>query len=105
MFLSIRLVIPFTVATDHKLTIVRIEYVCSEDAYNKIKEAFDKEKSKTDLKYSFPKGAGDCNCATFPARIGLPIPSTNGRMQLYMEAMEKAPKVRYLGVMPELGSS
>jgi len=91
----------FDEAAKHELESARIEYVCSEEAYNKIKAVFDKEKASTKLYYSFPAGAGDCNCATWPANIGVPLPSANGNMVHYMEAMKGAPKRRYLGLMPE----
>jgi hypothetical protein len=91
----------FELGSSYGLEIIRIEYVCSEEAYNKIKAAFDKEKASTKLCYSFPGGAGDCNCATWPANIGVPLPSVNGNMVHYMEAMQNAPMRRYLGIMPE----
>lgn len=91
----------FDLGSSHGLETIRIEYVCSEEAYNKIKAAFDKEKSSTELHYSFPNGNGDCNCATWPANIGVPIPSADGNMRMYMKAMQDAPKRKYLGLMPE----
>ena len=60
----------FDMAAAQGLEIVRIEYVCSEELFDRIKSKFEKEKSKTDLYYSFPDGGGDCNCATWPIRGG-----------------------------------
>ncbi|WPB78299.1 hypothetical protein KYC5002_03900 [Archangium violaceum] len=91
----------FDEAAKKQLEIVSIEYVCSKEAYNEIKAAFDKEKGATKLCYSFPTGAGDCNCATWPVNIGVPLPSANGNMVHYIEAMKESPKRRYLGLKQE----
>jgi hypothetical protein len=82
------------------LEIVKVEYVCSEEVFNRIEAAFKTAKAGTSLRYSFPGGNGDCNCATWPATIGLPIPSANGKMAAYMDAMKSSPKTCYLGIMP-----
>jgi len=42
--------------------------------------------------YNFPRRdgsfeAGQANCATFPAQMGLPLPSPNGNLSIYVPAM------------------
>jgi hypothetical protein len=95
----------FDMAAAQGLDVVRIEYVCSEELFDKIKSRFEKEKSSTRLHYSFPGGGGDCNCATWPVIIGIPVPlvggAINGQMKEYAPAMKSLPKVIYLGIMPE----
>jgi hypothetical protein len=95
----------FDMAAAQGLEVIRIEYVCSEELFNRIKSKFDQEKSGTHLYYSFPGGGGDCNCATWPFVISLPVPliegAINGQMKLYAAAMKKLPKIIYLGIMPE----
>lgn len=64
-----------------------IEYVYPKSKYDEIKRKFKAAKRSTGLTYSFPGQGGDCNCATWPARIGIDIPSTNGNMRAYMAAI------------------
>lgn len=79
------------------LSVVTIEYVYPESEYDEIKGQFDAEKSSCSYDYSFPGGAGGCNCATFPARIGVPVPEPTGNMRFYMKAAEQAAKVQKMG--------
>ena len=43
-----------------------------------------------DILYGFP-GQNACtfNCATFPSRLGMPIPETSGNMRTFMPALER----------------
>ncbi len=79
----------FDEAKQRGLPVVTIEFVYPESRYNEIKAKFDAEKSSTAYNYSFPGGGGDCNCATFPARVGVPVPEATGNMKLYMAAIQK----------------
>ena len=87
----------FNKAKGMGLTVVVIEYVYPESDYNELKARFDAEKASTNLRYGFP-GGGDCNCATFPGRIGLPVPEGTGNMRLYMPAAASALSPRRMGL-------
>lgn len=65
-----------------------LEYVFPESKYNEIHAAFTKSKSHTGLTYSFPGKGGDCNCATWPREIGIPIPCGHGIMAEYIESFK-----------------
>jgi hypothetical protein len=87
----------FGAAKQRGVPVVTIEFVYPESRYNEIKAKFDAEKSSTTRLYSFPGGTGNCNCATFPARIGIPVPEGSGNMKLYIPAMQKAPSPQRRG--------
>jgi hypothetical protein len=74
-----------------------IEYVMPKSQYDEIKAEFDKERAKSEFDYSFPNGGGDCNCATWPARIGIPLPEGTGQMKEYIKAMQQAESPQFLG--------
>lgn len=78
----------FSKAKAKKLEYKTLEYVFPESEYNKIHTEFNKAKSRTGLTYSFPGQGGDCNCATWPGQIGLPIPCGNGNMKIYISSFE-----------------
>ena len=46
-------------------------------------------KNNPELTYSFPGQGGDCNCATWPAKIGLPIPTSDGAMEVYINSFQQ----------------
>lgn len=77
----------FELARQRGVEVVVKEITVTEAEYEKIRSAFAKEQAKSSHSYGFP-GAGDCNCATWPAKIGLPIPSTDGNMKAYVVAMK-----------------
>ena len=81
----------FGEARQRGLKVVTIEYIYPESRYLEIKAKCDAERGSSQYRYSFPGGGGDCNCATFPARIGLPVPEATGNMKNYMPAAEAAP--------------
>lgn len=87
----------FSLARSFGLTVETIEFVYPESRYNELKAAFEAQKSGTKYRYSFPSGAGDCNCATWPGKIDIPIPSANGNMKVYIVAMKSSEKVRRMG--------
>jgi hypothetical protein len=80
----------FNAARQRGLKVVTIEYVYPESKYQELKAKFDAERGSCQYKYSFPGGGGDCNCATFPALVGLPVPR-NGNMRDYMPIVEAMP--------------
>lgn len=78
----------FNMAKARGLNYKILEYVFPESAYNEIYEAFNKSKSNTGLTYSFPGQGGDCNCATWPQEVGLPIPCGRGQMKEYIASFD-----------------
>lgn len=74
----------FDAAEAEGMDIKRITYVYPKSQYDEIVERFKQARRSTGLTYGFPNGAGDCNCATWPGRIGIPIPEQTGLMSSYM---------------------
>lgn len=74
----------FVQARSRGLEYRTVEYIYPKSKYDEIREKFKAARKSTGLTYSFPGQGGDCNCATWPARIGIPIPSQNGAMRAYM---------------------
>ncbi len=73
-----------------------LEYQFPESEYEKIYKKFLKEKTKTNFTYSFPDKGGDCNCATWPKKIGIPIPIDKGNMKVYIGSFDHN-EVRVIG--------
>lgn len=69
-----------------------LEYIYPEKEFNEIKAAFEKSRLHTGLTYSFPGQGGDCNCATWPAELGLILPHSNGQMREYIGSFENNEK-------------
>jgi hypothetical protein len=65
-------------ASKYGLTIQTIRLRLSDSAYIDFKTKLDNEVLKTNYKYGFPDGDGDCNCITWMERLGLPL--LTGRM-------------------------
>ena len=78
----------FSMAKSKGLDYKVLEYVFPESKYKKIQSAFKFARKKTGLTYSFPKQGGDCNCATWPSKIGLSIPCSDGAMKAYMNSFK-----------------
>ncbi len=74
----------FRKATGRKLNYKVLIYLYTEIEYQKVYKKFQSEKINTKYTYSFPRKGGDCNCATWPAKIGIPIPSNDGSMKVYI---------------------
>lgn len=91
----------FSAAQARGLTVVKLELVYPESKFNEVKQRFEAEKGKSDYHYSFPGRAGDCNCATWPRKLGVFIPEGSGRMKLYVEELEKTGSPRKMGVCEE----
>ena len=75
----------FRQAKSRELEYKVVEYVYPKSKYEEIKAKFKEARKSTGLTYSFPGQGGDCNCATWPGRIGIAIPSSNGNMRAYMQ--------------------
>ena len=87
----------FNMATSKKLNYKILEYVFPESKYEEIHSKFKAAQSRSGFTYSFPGQGGDCNCATWPKKIGIPIPGGNGAMKVYMSTFENN-KIRRNGV-------
>ena len=75
----------FEMAKERGIEVKVSENSFSESEYNEIRRLFLEELHKSKYRYSFPGGKGDCNCATWPAKINIPIPTSDGNMKKYME--------------------
>lgn len=91
----------FAAASAKGLQVIVLELVYPESRFNQIKERFEAEKAGSHLHYSFPGGGGDCNCATWPMKLGLLIPELSGVMKKYIAAMANAETPRKLGICEE----
>lgn len=79
-----------------RTTVWRLEINVTDEAYppilSSVREWYNDRRTS---KYSLPKRdgsfeAGTYNCATFPKVLGIQIPSENGRLAVYIEAMKAA---------------
>lgn len=91
----------FSAAKSRNLPVIKVELVYPESRYNEIKQRFDAERARSEYFYSFPGRGGDCNCATWPGRIGIAIPEGSGIMSKYVEAASSAESPRKLGLCEE----
>lgn len=77
----------FDAARARKMEVVCVEYECMEEEFESIQSAFENELESSQFVYCFPGGEGDCNCATWPAKLGLSVPEPTGMMKKYVAAM------------------
>lgn len=91
----------FSAAKSRGLSVAKLEIVYPETRYNEIKAKFDAEKGKSDFHYSFPGRGGDCNCATWPRKLGVFIPEGSGAMKAYVEAMGNTESPKKMGICEE----
>lgn len=87
----------FVAARDRGLDVHTVEFALPESEFRAIIAAFDRESEASDVTYGFPEGKGDCNCATWLARLGIPLPEPTGVMQEFMAA------VRIMGDRKQIG--
>jgi hypothetical protein len=87
----------FNAARDRGLDVYTVEFVFPESEFQRIRAAFDRECQSSEVTYSFPGGKGDCNCATWPARLGIPLPESTGMMQEFMTAIRIMDKRQQIG--------
>ena len=69
-------------ASKYALTIQAIKLRLSDSAFIDFKTKLDNEVLKTNYRYGFPDGDGDCNCTTWIERLGLPL--LTGRMDEFV---------------------
>ncbi|MCX7108936.1 MAG: hypothetical protein NTX45_02170 [Proteobacteria bacterium] len=91
----------FNTAPQDGLVVKKIELLYPEPAFNDIKQRFTAKQSDSGLRYSFPGGSGDCNCATWPAQIGVFIPSIDGNLRNYMRAFNEVTSPKRMGLCEE----
>lgn len=91
----------FSTAKARGLTVLKLELIYPESRYQEIKSRFDSEKGKSEYHYSFPNRGGDCNCATWPARLGVFVPEASGVMKAYIEAMGRTESPKKMGMCEE----
>ena len=80
---------------DRRTEVYQLTYELEDDAYQTArKKVLDLHETQEEMWYNFPYKDGrfaedECNCAIFPGRIGIPIPSTNGMVSEYIEEMRR----------------
>jgi hypothetical protein len=77
--------------------IYRLDVEMSPTEFNAVRRAHDSmgvDKVIDDVYYGFP-GQNACtfNCATFPGKLGVPLPESSGRMRQYMERLRSIGKI------------
>jgi hypothetical protein len=80
--------IVFSHAADNGVEILIQEIIYPATKFNTIFGEFESHLSKCPLRYSFPGGKGDCNCATYPGRIKIWIPEQTGQMKDFIQALQ-----------------
>lgn len=68
----------FSAARTRKLSVVSFDVVVPEPQFQAFAHNLDSQRRKSHYSYGFPNGSGDCNCATWLERMGLPL--LTGRM-------------------------
>jgi hypothetical protein len=68
----------FDDARNHGLPLQQFDVLVPQARYDQIETTLAQERKSSNHKYGFPNGDGDCNCATWIERIGVPLLS--GRM-------------------------
>lgn len=63
----------FAAARSHPLTVVSFQIVLPEPQFQDFQRKLDAERQSSNYSYAFPDGDGDCNCATWLERSGLPL--------------------------------
>lgn len=63
----------FIAAQKHPLNVVFLQVVLPEPRFQEFEQQLDAERQSSKYSYGFPRGDGDCNCATWPERLGLPL--------------------------------
>ena len=91
----------FVAAEAAGLDHIVIEHLFPPAKYDELHAKFTAEAQHCSHTYSFPGGQGDCNCATWPATIDVPIPSGDGNLRVYGAAAESAPKKQKHGACEE----
>ncbi len=68
----------FSAAGAHGLAVVSFKVVLPDPRFQDFQGRLDDERKASQYTYGYPNGDGDCNCATWLERLGLPLLS--GRM-------------------------
>lgn len=68
----------FATARKERLKVLTFDVVLPDPAYRAFEKRLTAERKRSQYKYGFPDGDGDCNCATWLERLAIPLIS--GRM-------------------------
>lgn len=82
----------FTAAHQHGLTVLRFDVALSPSSFQLFRRRLTAERRQSKYSYGFPDGDGDCNCATWLERLGLPL--LTGRMDEFTAIPSIAAQVR-----------
>lgn len=63
----------FHAARKHSVNVVSFQVVLPEPEFEQFDRQLDAERQSSKYSYGFPDGDGDCNCATWLERLGLPL--------------------------------
>ena len=77
-------------ADNKRVTVYKLNIEVSDETLETIKEWYNEKK---EAKYNFPNKDGtfepdEYNCGTFPALLGVPIPSSSGLIESYLQVMK-----------------
>jgi hypothetical protein len=72
----------FSAAQKRGLTLLSFEVILPDPQFQNFKRTLDAELRNSQYSYGFPNGDGDCNCTTWPERLGLPL--LTGRMNEFV---------------------
>ena len=68
----------FAAASKQRLTVKTLTIILPDPRFHEFEQRLSGERKKSQYKYGFPNGDGDCNCTTWLERLALPLLS--GRM-------------------------
>jgi len=63
----------FAAAKRHRLKVLTFDVILAEPSFQAFESALRSEERKSQYKYGYPNGDGDCNCTTWLERLALPL--------------------------------
>jgi hypothetical protein len=72
----------FLAAQQRALSVLSFDIILPDPRFQEFQTTLDAERQSSHYSYGFPNGDGDCNCVTWPERLGLPL--LTGRMDEFV---------------------
>jgi hypothetical protein len=85
----------FVEAKKKKLRVRTFDVILPDPAFNRFEQKLVAERRRSQFRYGFPNGDGDCNCATWLERLALPLISGSMYEFVNMTVYSKFPHRRF----------
>lgn len=85
----------FAIARKRRLTMLEFDVILPDPAYQAFAKTLRAERKRSQYRYGFPNGDGDCNCATWLERLALPLISGSMIEFTNMTASSGYPRRRF----------